>query len=62
VLFSHQVGAFIGIWMAGVLYDATRSYDAMWWISIALGVIAALINWPIKEKPVARPAAPMPAE
>jgi predicted MFS family arabinose efflux permease len=54
VLFSHQVGAFIGIWMAGVLYDATRSYDAMWWISIALGLFAALIHWPIREEPVAR--------
>lgn len=54
VLFSHQVGAFIGIWMAGVLYDATKSYDAMWWISIALGLFAALIHWPIREEPVAR--------
>lgn len=54
VLFSHQVGAFLGIWMAGVLYDATRSYDAMWWISIALGLFAALIHWPIREEPVAR--------
>lgn len=54
VLFSHQVGAFIGVWMAGVLYDSTQSYDAMWWISIALGLFAALIHWPIKEEPVAR--------
>jgi len=35
----------------------TKSYDAMWWISIALGLLAALINWPIQEKPVARLAA-----
>ncbi len=54
VLFSHQVGSFIGIWMAGVLYDTTKSYDAMWWISIALGLFAALIHWPIREEPVAR--------
>ena len=54
VFLSHQVGAFIGVWMAGRLFDATKSYEAMWWISIALGVISALLNWPIKEKPVAR--------
>jgi len=54
VFLSHQVGSFLGVWLAGRLYDLTRSYDAMWWISIALGVIAALINWPIQEKPVAR--------
>jgi predicted MFS family arabinose efflux permease len=54
VLFSHQVGSFIGIWMAGVLYDTTKSYDAMWWISIALGLFAALIHWPIREEPVER--------
>jgi hypothetical protein len=40
--------------MAGVLYDATKSYDAMWWISVALGLFAALVHWPIKERPVAR--------
>lgn len=54
VLFSHQVGAFVGIWMAGVLYDATKSYDLMWWISAVLGLFAALIHWPIREEPVPR--------
>jgi len=54
VFFSHQVGSFLGVWMAGVVYDATRSYDAMWWISVALGLFAALVHWPIKERPVAR--------
>jgi predicted MFS family arabinose efflux permease len=54
VFFSHQVGSFLGVWMAGVLYDATKSYDAMWWISVALGLFAALVHWPIKERPVAR--------
>jgi predicted MFS family arabinose efflux permease len=54
VFLSHQVGSFLGVWLAGRLYDMTHSYDAMWWISIALGVVSALINWPIKEKPVAR--------
>jgi predicted MFS family arabinose efflux permease len=54
VFLSHQVGSFLGVWLAGRLYDMTHSYDAMWWISIALGLLAALINWPIQEKPVAR--------
>lgn len=54
VFLSHQVGSFLGVWLAGRLFDVTRSYDAMWWISIVLGVLAALIHWPIQEKPVAR--------
>ena len=54
VFLSHQVGAFLGVWLAGRLFDLTKSYDTMWWISIALGVISALLNWPIKEAPVAR--------
>jgi len=54
VFLSHQVGSFLGVWLAGRLYDVTKSYDAMWWISIALGLTAALLNWPIQEKPVAR--------
>ena len=54
VFLSHQVGSFLGVWMAGRLFDMTKSYDAMWWISIALGVAAALVHWPIQEKPVPR--------
>jgi predicted MFS family arabinose efflux permease len=57
VFLSHQVGSFLGVWLAGRLYDVTRSYDAMWWISIALGLLAALIHWPIEERPVARAGA-----
>jgi predicted MFS family arabinose efflux permease len=54
VFLSHQIGAFLGVWLGGRLFDMTKSYNAMWWISIALGLIAALLNWPIKERPVAR--------
>jgi predicted MFS family arabinose efflux permease len=54
VFLSHQLGSFLGVWLAGRLYDMSHSYDAMWWISIALGLLAALINWPIRERPVAR--------
>ena len=63
VFFSHQVGSFLGAWMAGYLYDRTQSYDTMWWISVALGLFAALIHIPIRERPVARlEEKPAPAE
>ena len=54
VFFSHQIGSFLGIWLGGYLYDTTGSYDAVWYLSIALGVFAGLINLPIKEAPVQR--------
>ena len=54
VFLSHQLGSFAGLKLAGMLYDVTKAYDIMWWISIALGLFAALIHWPIKERPVAR--------
>lgn len=57
VFLSHQLGSFAGLWAAGRVYDATHSYELMWWISSALGLIAALINFPIRERPVARVAA-----
>ncbi|MBI3525048.1 MAG: MFS transporter [Betaproteobacteria bacterium] len=49
VFFSHQIGSFLGVWLGGRLYDSTGSYDIVWAICIALGVIAALLNLPIKE-------------
>jgi predicted MFS family arabinose efflux permease len=57
VFLSHQLGSFTGLWLAGKVYDATKSYDMMWWISIALALFAALIHLPIRERPVARLAA-----
>jgi predicted MFS family arabinose efflux permease len=54
VFFSHQVGSFLGVWLGGYLYDRTGSYDVVWWISIALGLFAALIHLPISERPIAR--------
>ncbi len=60
VFFSHQVGSFMGVWLAGILFDYYKSYDAMWWISVGLGIFAALVHWPIVERPVAR-LAPAPA-
>jgi MFS family permease len=55
--FSHQVGGFLGVWLGGVLFERTGSYDVIWWFSILLGILSALINLPIKEAPVARQAA-----
>jgi predicted MFS family arabinose efflux permease len=46
----------LGVWLGGLLFERTGSYDVVWWIAIVLGVLSALINLPIVEKPVARPA------
>ena len=54
VFFFHQVGAFLGGWLGGRLYVATGSYDLVWWISIGLALVAALLNVPVREVPVAR--------
>jgi MFS family permease len=54
VFFFHQVGAFLGGWLGGVLYNRTGSYDAVWLVSIALSVVAAAVNVPIREQPVPR--------
>jgi MFS family permease len=55
--FSHQVGGFLGVWLGGVVFERTGSYDVIWWLAILLGVLSAVINLPIVEKPVARAAA-----
>jgi predicted MFS family arabinose efflux permease len=60
VFLSHQVGAFAGVWLGGAVYEATGAYDAMWWISILLGLAAALVHLPIHERRAPR-WAPAPA-
>ncbi len=54
VFFSHQIGSFMGVWLGGFLYDKTGSYDVVWYIAIALGVFAGLINLPVKEAAILR--------
>ena len=54
VFMSHQFGSFVGAWLGGWVYDATGSYDIVWLASIALGIFAALLHWPIADEPVAR--------
>jgi MFS family permease len=52
--FSHQVGGFLGVWLGGLVFERTGSYDAVWWLSVVFGLLSAVINLPIVEKPVAR--------
>jgi len=52
--FSHQVGGFLGVLLGGLAFERTGSYDAIWWLSILFGVLSAVINLPISEKPVER--------
>ena len=59
VFFSHQIGSFLGVWLGGYLYDKTGSYDVVWYIAIALGVFAAIVNLPIREAAITR--SPQPA-
>ena len=54
VFLSHQIGSFLGVWLGGVLYDRTGSYDLMWWAGVFFGVFAAIVHLPIDEKPLPR--------
>ena len=57
VFFSHQIGSFLGVWLGGLLYDRTGSYDIVWYLTIALGIFAGLINLPVREAPIKRAGA-----
>jgi MFS family permease len=54
VFLSHQIGSFLGVWLGGRLYDATGSYDVVWWLAVGLGVMAMLANLPVRETPILR--------
>ncbi len=54
VFLSHQVGSFLGVWLGGLIYDRTGSYDLLWWLSVALGIFATVVHLPINETPLAR--------
>ncbi|WP_295501055.1 MFS transporter [Limnohabitans sp. Rim8] len=60
IFFGHQIGSFMGVWLGGYLYDQTGSYDIVWYLAIALGVLAALVNLPVRESPIARPTPQAP--
>jgi predicted MFS family arabinose efflux permease len=58
VFFSHQVGSFIGVWLGGYLFDTTGSYMMVWWLSVALGLLATALHLPIDERvvhPITKP-------
>jgi MFS family permease len=55
--FVHQLGGFLGVWLGGVLFERTGSYDVIWWGTIFFGIASAVINLPIVERPVSRPEA-----
>ncbi len=57
VFFSHQLGSFFGIWLGGKLFVDTGSYNTIWWMCVALGLVAALLHYPINDRPVERAAA-----
>jgi MFS family permease len=57
VFFSHQIGSFMGVWLGGYLYDVNGNYHMVWYLSIALGVFAALVNLPVREAPLQRKTA-----
>lgn len=52
VFLSHQIGGFLGAWLGGYVFDATGSYDIVWWISVGLGVFSGIVHWPIREQRV----------
>ncbi|HEV8503184.1 MAG TPA: MFS transporter [Casimicrobiaceae bacterium] len=52
--FSHQVGSFLGAWLGGKVFDTTGSYDLVWYLSIALGIVAGIIHLPIDEREIVR--------
>ena len=56
VFLSHQVGSFMGVWLGGKLYDSTGSYNVVWWLAVALGLFAALVNLPVREAAIVRRA------
>ena len=52
VFFSHQLGGFVSSWMGGWIFDLTGDYNIMWWFSVLLGLLAAVLHYPIKDRPV----------
>jgi MFS family permease len=56
VFFSHQLGSFVGVWLAGKMFVGTGSYDTIWWTAVILGLVAALLHYPIDDRPVERTA------
>ena len=58
VFFSHQIGAFLGAWLGGLNFDVSGDYNAVWFTSVLLGLLAAVLHWPIRDEPVERLLSP----
>jgi MFS family permease len=54
VFLNHQLGSFVGVWLGGLLYERTGSYDVVWWLSVVLSLAAAMVHLPIAERPAPR--------
>ncbi|SDF68295.1 Predicted arabinose efflux permease, MFS family [Celeribacter baekdonensis] len=54
VFFSHQLGAFLGVWLGGRLYDVYGNYTAVWWVGVGIGAFSAIVHLPIKEVPLGK--------
>ncbi|WP_249359667.1 MFS transporter [Cupriavidus sp. 2SB] len=54
VFFGHQLGSFLGVWLGGLVFELTHSYDPVWMGAMALGVVAAALHWPIDDREVVR--------
>lgn len=54
VFFGHQLGSFLGVWLGGIVFEATRSYDLIWLVAMALGVLSAVLHWPIDDRDITR--------
>ena len=50
----HQIGSFLGVWLGGIIFDARGSYTLMWWITIAAGLVAAIMVLPVDERQIQR--------
>ena len=57
VFLGHQIGSFLGVFLGGWLFDRSGTYDMVWWLGVVLGVLAAIVHWPIQERAVERGAA-----
>jgi len=51
VFLSHQIGSFVGVWLGGDFYDRFGSYDVVWWVGVATGLLSAIVHLPVKEMP-----------
>jgi len=57
VFLGHQLGSFLGVWLAGLVFDLIGTYTPIWWAAFGLALFAAAVQWPIDERSVQEPEA-----